>query len=56
MDDKVKELIGLYEQIIHGDSSLMGLLDCLDPYYKESWELQLKQIEELKKDIENENY
>ena len=51
MNDKVKELIELYEVILHGNKDKMGLFDCYDSYYAGCWDEQLKKVENLKKEL-----
>ena len=51
MNDKVKELIELYEEILHGTNNEMGLLDCYDTYYKGCWDEKLKWVEYLKENL-----
>lgn len=52
MDDKVKELIELYEAILHGDKEgRIGLFDCYDSYYAGCWDEKLKKVENLKKEL-----
>ena len=51
MNDKVKELIELYEAILHGDKHKLGLFDCYDSYYADCWDKQLKKVENLKKEL-----
>ena len=51
MNDKVKELIELYEAILHGDKDEMGLFDCYDTYYVGCWDEKLNKVENLKKEL-----
>ena len=51
MEDKVKELIALYESIIHGTDDDMGLFNCYDTYYKGCWDEKLEKVEDLKNDL-----
>jgi|TARA_R110000744_G_scaffold26640_2_gene65376 hypothetical protein len=51
MNDKVKELIELYEAILHGTNDESGLFDCYDTYYAGCWDEQLKKVENLKKEL-----
>jgi len=51
MNDKVKELIELYEAILHGKKEKMGLFDCSDSYYAGCWDEQLKEVENLKQEL-----
>ena len=50
-EQKVKELIELYEAILHGANDNMGLFDCYDTYYKGCWDEELKKVENLKKEL-----
>ena len=52
MNDKVKELIKLYEAILHGKEEKMGLFDCYDNYYVGCWDEQLKEVENLKQELD----
>jgi hypothetical protein len=52
MIDKVKELIELYEAILHGANDSMGLFECYDTYYKGCWDEDLKKVENLKQELE----
>jgi hypothetical protein len=51
MNDKIKELIELYEAILHGDKNSYGLFDCYDAYYRGCWDEKLKKVENLKKEF-----
>lgn len=51
MNNKVKELIYLYEAILHGANDNLGLFDCYDTYYKGCWDEELKKVENLKQKI-----
>ena len=51
MEDKVKELISLYDQVLHGEGKLLGLLDCIDNYYNGCWDEELEKIEKLKQEL-----
>jgi hypothetical protein len=51
MNDKVKELIELYEAILHGSNDESGLFDCYDTYYVGCWDEKLKKVENLKKEL-----
>ena len=50
-NDKVKELIELYEAILHGDKDKMGLFDCYDSYYAGCWDEKLNKVKNLKKEL-----
>ncbi len=54
-DFKTKELIELYESIIHGSEDTMGLLDCYDTYYSGCWDEQLVKVDTLKKELKINN-
>lgn len=45
---EVKIIIGLYEELLHGEDNKLGLLDCCDSYYAGCWVEQLKRVEEYK--------
>ena len=51
MNDKVKELIELYETILHGDKDKIGLFHCYDTYYSGCWDEQLNKVENLKNEL-----
>lgn len=49
--EKMKKLVTIYEKIIHGDGAMSGLLDHCDSYYKGCWDVDLMEIESLKKQL-----
>jgi len=51
MNEKVNELIKLYESILHGSNGRLGLFDCCDSYYNGCWDDQLRKVQELKKEL-----
>lgn len=51
MNDKVKELIELYEAILYGDKNKIGMFDLCDSYYPGSWDEQIKKAKNLKKEL-----
>jgi len=51
MNGKVKELIELYEAILHGTNKSIGLFDCYDTYYSGCWDEELKKVENLKQEL-----
>ena len=52
-EDKVKELINLYDQVLHGEGKLLGLLDCIDNYYNGCWDEESEKIEKLKQELKH---
>lgn len=55
MNKKVKELIDLYEAILHGTNDTLGLFNCYDPYYKGCWDEELEKVEKLKQELNTNN-
>ena len=53
MDEKIKELIDLYDKVINGSNNSIGMTDCLDPYYFGCWEKELDKIDSLREEIFN---
>ena len=51
MEGKVKELIELYEVILHGANDKIGLFDCYDTYYKGCWDEEINKAENLKEQL-----
>ncbi len=51
-EDKVKELINLYDQVLHGEGNLLGVLACAG-YYNGCWDEELEKIEKLKQEIKH---
>ena len=47
----MEELIKLYEELIHGTETNMGLLDCLDRYYSGAFTKEVVNIELLKQKL-----
>ncbi len=50
--EKLLKLITLYESVLYGDKSSMGIFQCYDTYYAGSWDEQLGEIETLKQELE----
>ena len=50
--EKVKELISLYDRVLHGEGNLLGVLACAG-YYNGCWDEELEKIEKLKQELSN---
>ena len=55
MTDDLKELIRLYEKVLHGDEKETGLFDCYDTYYSGCWDKDLIQINVLLNKLKGES-
>ena len=49
--DQMKELVRIYEKILHGDENHDGLFDYNEWFYEKCWDNHLIEIERLKKQL-----
>ena len=49
--EKLIELIELYEGVLHGRNSKMGLFDCYDTYYSGCWDEDIKEIAKITEEV-----
>lgn len=50
-EEELLKLIKLYQNLVFGKGSIIGLVNCLDPYYTDTFDEDIAFIEEVEKKI-----